>query len=195
MQCRCERCGAAFEGSGERRFCDACLKKIRTEQTHACKRTCAICGQEFVGGLRAKYCNNCRIIAQREQQRQYKRMGAARPLGSIDHCAKCGAEYNVESGTQKYCKACAETAVRDNIRRRRRDYNKTYDMPHVKPKRYCVICGKEITTPKNTITCSAECAKIRKAQRQARADYNRGHRLDDVEGYAPTKAAPRKPKY
>ena len=51
MQCRCERCGAAFEGSGERRFCDACLKKIRTEQTHACKRTCAICGQEFVGGL------------------------------------------------------------------------------------------------------------------------------------------------
>ena len=55
-----------------------------------------------MGGPRAFYCPNCRRIRQREaNERARKRGGATRPIGSIDKCKLCGAEYVVNSGRQK----------------------------------------------------------------------------------------------
>ena len=60
----------------------------------------------------SKYCPDCRVEAERERNRKYKRNGSARKIGSTDLCEKCGKEYIVTSGLQKYCPECAKEQKR-----------------------------------------------------------------------------------
>lgn len=79
-----------------------------------------------MGGPRAFYCPNCRRIRQREaNERARKRGGATRPIGSIDKCKLCGAEYVVNSGRQKYCSdECQREAVLAWQREHKKGYGK-----------------------------------------------------------------------
>lgn len=69
-------------------------------------RVCQSCGITFSGGPRAWYCPSCRDERRREQNREHKRKGSQRKLGSTDICQNCGGEYVVDSGLQKYCPKC-----------------------------------------------------------------------------------------
>lgn len=75
------------------------------------KRTCQTCGVIFQGGPSACYCPSCRLERQREQDRTFKRLkrkGQYRPIGCTDHCEKCGDEYRVTGGKQRFCPKCAQ---------------------------------------------------------------------------------------
>ena len=51
---------------------------------------------------------------------------ADRPLGSIDKCVRCGAEYVVKSARQKYCPDCAYEGVREADRPMSRAWNQAH---------------------------------------------------------------------
>lgn len=73
------------------------------------QRTCQQCNSQFSGGPRAYYCPSCRAERQRKQSAAYqrrKRAGNIRPLGSIDKCTRCGKQYTVEGGQQRFCPEC-----------------------------------------------------------------------------------------
>lgn len=134
-------------------------------------RTCKICGASFAGGPRAFYCPTCRIEIMRERSRvskQKERRGLTRQIGSIDLCVRCGKQYTVNSGIQKYCPDCKYEAIAEIDRKHGLEYY--YDNKDIiNPKRYekrkvkekqCRICGKLFDpggTPK--VTCSAKCKK------------------------------------
>lgn len=93
------------------------------------KRVCRQCGIEFMGGPRAWYCPNCRRERAKEANRRCKakqRLNghADRPLGSIDKCTVCGADYVVQSARQKYCKKCAPEQYKIVDREQGRDWLK-----------------------------------------------------------------------
>ncbi|MCL1789838.1 MAG: hypothetical protein FWG40_00515 [Peptococcaceae bacterium] len=85
-----------------------------------------------------------------------------RKIGSVDNCQKCGAEYVVKTGSQKFCPECS---LSDTARRASKKY---YDSTHPLPsQRECAFCGT-IFTPKdhrNTL-CSDGCRSARKALQQ-----------------------------
>lgn len=106
------------------------------------QRVCKQCGTSFPGGPHADYCPSCRDVRRKAQKREHKRKGAGRLLGGVDICERCGNEYIVNAGLQRFCPQCAplQTAIR-------------------RPKKYrtCVICGK--VAEGNKKTCSRECHK------------------------------------
>lgn len=163
---RCQSCGAAFEGTGEQRFCPECRAAAK-RATVVLPRTCATCGAVFDGGPRAKYCPECRAKRKKEQDRLYKRNGAARPLGSTDICEICGKPYTVTSGLQRYCPTCAPEAVRQNVLPSKRARALAHLEENISRKRefasnsgFCVVCGKGFRlTPSRSPTCSRECEK------------------------------------
>ena len=62
------------------------------------------------------YCPECRKGRQKKADRERKKCKAsARPIGSIDTCEICAKEYIVSSCSQKYCKECAENAVKEKV--------------------------------------------------------------------------------
>lgn len=72
-------------------------------------RVCRTCQKTFKGGPRAYYCPSCRAERERESMRRYKRnkrAGNIRPLGSKDECERCGGEYTVQGGNQRFCSTC-----------------------------------------------------------------------------------------
>jgi len=100
-------------------------------------------------------------------------------------CERCGGEYILTGGQQRYCKACSDEAIRENRRPKKREYQKDYDPGHKKRRaakegvRLCVICGEPITgdrakTP--TITCGDACDAERRRLLQNDADIKRGRR-------------------
>lgn len=91
-------------------------------------RTCRQCGKIFLGGPRAWYCPECRLIRCREAdaRRRAKGRKADRPIGSIDHCVRCGKEYIVNSARQKYCPECAYEGVREVDRPASRKWNQEH---------------------------------------------------------------------
>lgn len=73
------------------------------------ERVCQECGSSFKGGPRAYYCNSCREVRKKAAKADYiirKRAGEVRTLGSKDSCQRCGKEYIVEGGLQRYCPEC-----------------------------------------------------------------------------------------
>ena len=145
-------------------------------------RVCTVCGAVFQGGPKALYCPPCRLEINQERNRQYKRDGSRRKLGSIDHCTVCGAEYIVESGTQKYCPNCAPDAIRAVDLIASKAWNAKYATPEyrralrdmaLKP-RICVICGTEFLPHNNAVTCSAACSNLLK--KQTMQEFERTHR-------------------
>ncbi len=142
---------------------------------------CKICGTVFSGGPRAAYCPDCRAEIMRQRDRERKRNGPLRNLGSTDNCAVCGNQYIVTSGLQKYCPNCAKDAVRAIDRVHGLEYyhaNKERINPARNQKRrktnVCVICGKEfLANGSPTVTCSDECHNKLKKIWQKRADDKR----------------------
>lgn len=179
---KCQNCGKTVQADGEKAFCPECrmeLKKASVLQ----ERTCMACGVQFLGGPRAWYCPECRRERQKKQSREYKRRGAARPLGSVDLCKVCGKEYIVESGRQMYCKDCAEDAIKTVARAQSVAYNKinkdrltALKKERKENRRVCQVCGKVFYSKQPTVTCSEFCARCMKSYNQAMADHKRGRR-------------------
>ncbi|PWM78654.1 MAG: hypothetical protein DBY32_04020 [Phascolarctobacterium sp.] len=161
--------------------------------TNMAERTCTVCGIKFLGGPSAKYCPECRLKIRRERDREQKRRGTRRPIGSIDVCAACGKEYIVESGKQKYCPECAAEEIKKKDRERGKEYAaeqraKNPDkVREWKRRKYydtkCIICGKAFTpTNARRKTCSDECQQMWRRYRTALAkwkyDAKRGERYN-----------------
>lgn len=179
---KCKRCGAEIIATGkEQCYCDACRAAIKAESVIR-DRVCVECGCTFAGGPRAKYCPDCRMERRRKADIVYHSRESARKLGSTDLCARCGQEYIVRSGRQRYCPECSDEAVRDNINKHKRDYFHDHAEEYVERKRnlkqdrkVCVVCGKLFNAPVR-VTCSDECAKIHKAELQRGYDAKRAPR-------------------
>lgn len=179
-QCICKNCGKIYlTNKRESWYCPQCAKELKSYVGR--KKVCARCGVEFIGYPRSKYCVACAPIVDAEHQRNFRRNGPARPIGSIDICENCGKEYVVNSGRQKYCPECAKVVVKENIKAQKREWNRQHQeeikkkrAEMKKDRRVCIICGKTFSSPTPTVTCSPECAAENEHRRQARADYKRG---------------------
>ena len=143
---------------------------------------CKQCGATFQGGPRAWYCPGCRMDRRKEREARYRREGSIRPLGSMDHCEVCGQEYIVSGGRQRYCKNCAQEAIRESDRKlslkwyneNANDINPVRKLKRRKMENICVICGKIFPcngTKRNT--CSDECRKKQVKEWRRNADAKR----------------------
>ena len=176
---QCKKCGSAFDTDRQGAYlCPACAAASRRASVYR-ERVCIDCGTTFMGYPKSRRCPPCQAVANRESDKRRKH-GASRPLGSIDTCKCCGAEYIVNSGRQRYCKACAPEAVRCNIQSHKRAYNQinkdTISRQKAANRSYnkiCVICGKVFDADTSTVTCSAGCAAERLRRQRQRADQKR----------------------
>ena len=177
----CQVCGKPFYGPSDYFYCPECARKKKIE-TVVKIRICQDCGVEFFGGPRARRCPDCASKAKAEASKRYKKRGARRPLGSVDKCQWCGAEYTVTCGRQKYCSdKCQHEAVLEWQREHKKGYNKvsrkyTKQQERRKQvKKICVYCGRIFTSDKPTNTCSEYCRKEQRKLTQCIADINRGN--------------------
>lgn len=134
-------------------------------------RICQQCGHSFEGGPRAYYCPSCRVERQKITKATYrerKRKGESRSLGSKDKCERCGKEYTVESGLQRFCPDCQpihtleydrETALpfyhqnKDRLNPVRNERRRVGE-------RNCDWCGAVyVVTVGGQLTCSEECKR------------------------------------
>lgn len=159
-------------------------------------RICRQCGIEFMGGPRAWYCPNCRRERAKESSRRNKQKirtngQSDRPLGSIDKCIVCGAEYVVQAARQKYCKMCAPEAIKAVDREQGRNWLKEAVKKHGeeylelhcirkqlweknnKKDKICPICGEKLG-PGMKIYCSPQCKNAGKRYRYAKYAYKAG---------------------
>lgn len=145
-------------------------------------RTCRQCGIAFEGGPRAWYCPQCRERRYRERTAAYRKNGFRRHLGSIDSCVRCGKEYIVKSGQQRYCSECSKEAVMEIDKeqglewyyKNAASYNPVRKERRRKKTEICVVCGREFASQGTSRKiCSEECHKIRKREWQHRADEKR----------------------
>lgn len=185
MMRRCKMCGAVFEGGKEQRLCPACRRESR--DTVLRDRTCRSCGATFPGGPRAWYCPVCRGKRRAESDRRRRKLGAARPLGSIAQCEVCGKDYVVKSGRQRYCPECAPETIRDNANARTAQNTSAHREEISARKRelregsnICKVCGEVLPDGGMSVTCSVECADILRRYRNAEADYRRGKRKTQI---------------
>ncbi len=177
----CKQCGRPFEALGgkDTYLCPDCsTKHFRAASVR--DRTCRQCGKVFSGGPRAWYCPDCRRERQREADRRHKKNGTARPIGSTDLCKRCGKEYIVNGARQMYCPECSKIAVPEKTRQQSREYNAAHrealaqnKAESRKGRNICVVCGALFDAKTVTVTCSPECAKVRKRQIQQKAEANR----------------------
>ena len=180
----CIKCGKSFHGGSDKFYCDDCAKALKSNVMRT--RTCKLCGVEFLGGPRASYCPKCRKIRQKEASaRARKRGGAARPIGSVDKCKWCGAEYIVNSGRQKYCSdECQREAVLEWQRKHKEGYNKISGQDIKKAqrrkekKKICVYCGRVFSSPTPTNLCSEYCRKKNKQIKEYQAEIKRGKNVN-----------------
>lgn len=180
----CIKCGKSFYGGSDRLYCDDCAKVIKSNVMRT--RKCKLCGAEFLGGPRASYCPECRKIRQKEaSERARKRGGAARPIGSIDKCEWCGAEYIVNSGRQKYCSdKCQYEAVLEWQRKHKKGYNKTsgQDIKKVErrkeKKKICAYCGRVFSSSTSTNLCSDYCRKKNRQIKEYQSEIKRGNNVN-----------------
>lgn len=176
---KCKRCGTVYDTDKHGGYlCPECAEEARRSGVYR-ERVCSDCGAVFWGYPKSKRCPDCQRAVSLARKRTYNKRGAARPLGSIDHCQSCGAEYVVESGLQRYCKNCAADAVRENIREDKRRYNAGH--PEIIGKarearkgcKVCPICGGAVPAGTVSVTCSPECAAEQLRRNRARADAKR----------------------
>lgn len=177
----CQVCGTPFYGSDDHYYCPECARAKKLD-TVVKIRTCQDCGVEFYGGPRARRCPDCAYKAKQETSRQHKKLGAKRPLGSIDKCPICGKEYIVVSGRQKYCPAasCQRKGILEWQREHKRGYNKASGQYAKKMerrkqvKKICAYCLQEFVSNTSTNLCSEYCKKEQQKITQCIADINRG---------------------
>ncbi len=180
----CQICGTAFFGGGDYHYCPDCAK-LRKSDTVVRIRICQDCGIEFFGGPRAKRCPNCAYAARKEAQRQYKRNGTMRPIGSIDKCVVCGKEYTVVSGRQKYCSdECQRVGVLEWQRAHKKGYHHIsgQDIKRMQRRRQtqkiCLYCLMPFTSNTSTNLCSDYCRTEQKKLQQCMSDIRRGYNRD-----------------
>lgn len=173
-------CGKPFSGSTDCHYCPECAKQKKLD-TVIKIRICQECGAEFYGGPRARRCPDCACKAQQEINKQYKKRGSKRPIGSIDKCEVCGAEYIVTSSRQKYCSgACQRKGVLEWQREHKKGYSKQSGQDAKKQerrgaaKKICVYCLRTFTSDKPTNLCSDYCRSEQKKLNQCIADIKRG---------------------
>lgn len=176
---QCVKCGSLFEAPHKwNAMCPECARDAKAA-TVIRSRQCRQCGASFPGGPRAWYCPGCRRERKLEREREHKRSGGARKIGSTDLCAKCGGEYIVASGRQRYCPACRDAAVAEAVRPVKREYAKAYapkravNRQEAKHRKICVVCGGFIAADTATVTCSEACAKELRRRWQKQADQKR----------------------
>lgn len=130
------------------------------------ERVCIRCSVKFEGGPRAWYCPICRKDRERERAAKYNKHPSKRKIGSKDRCDKCGKEYIVCSGMQKYCEKCRPEMMKKIDAKQSLEYYQK-NKKIINPKRYearknigkrCEICGKDFYSKTCTKYCSKECA-------------------------------------
>lgn len=175
----CVDCRKPFYGGTDALYCEECARKRKSNVIRI--RVCKQCGKEFQGGPRAFYCPECRVEQRREASRRARERGKTKcPLGSIDRCEKCGSEYIVASGRQKYCTECKREAMLEWQRKHKKGYDiesGQYDKKIEKRKniiKICVYCGREFHASTSTNSCSDYCRGKQKQIKQRIADSKRG---------------------
>lgn len=166
----CKRCGKQFEpATSDTYYCDDCRLEIKRESVFKIAK-CSECGIEFLGGIAAKYCPDCRRKKANEASAKSKKNKDKRKIGNIDYCQRCGAEYTVKSGKQKYCAECAAIVLAEHNREvsKQKYHENNLKEKQAEQKRelkrestVCPACGKPFTPNRtNQMYCSAECRKI-----------------------------------
>lgn len=133
-------------------------------------RKCKQCGILFQGGPRAYYCPSCRVVRKKEAKAEYlkrKRRGESRSIGSTDTCERCGNEYIVEGGLQRFCPECQPIHAAEYDRKTALTFyhnNKERINPPRKFKRRkrdnkCRWCNKEFEPINGSVTCSNDCRR------------------------------------
>lgn len=179
----CQSCGCEFLGGEDKHYCPDCTDKIKRNVIR--ERTCKECGKVFYGGPRAMYCPDCREKRRRDANKKYKKNGPQRKLGSIDICERCGKEYIVESGKQRFCKDCA----RESLLEWQKEHKKKEDKATKNEKRnklrkdqlkVCEYCGRTFHTDRPTKYCSDHCLTEQRKINQIKADIRRGYHREDA---------------
>lgn len=174
----CQICGKTFPGVGDAHYCEGCTARVKSNVIR--ERTCMDCGISFLGGPRARRCPACREAARRNQ----KRGPATRPLGSIDRCERCGTEYKVASGRQRFCQHCRREAMLEWQRDHRSGYCKNPEVKEKKQKKrkqqekICKYCLRKFRPDTPTQYCSEYCKKEQYKISQCMSDIKRGYNRD-----------------
>lgn len=171
----CIRCGAEFSARKDSAVCEACAAASRHAPTLV-RRTCAVCGAAIVGGPTVKYCARCRVEIHRAADARSKHLGPARPLGSIDKCVECGAEYVVRGGRQRCCPTCAPIVSARKVAARKAALYYAGEIVRAprKPRYRCTECGALIPPERRLrYTCSDACELERNRKFQRAADAKR----------------------
>ena len=157
---------------------------------------CPDCGKEAQVYTKSYRCPDCQAKADARASAEFKRRKAAgkvRPIGSIDLCQRCGQPYTVQAGLQRYCKSCADTALREYYREKGiAYYHEKYDGKQEKEQRkqkrrlpryepiQCRICGETfIPGTRRAVYCSKKCAK--EGQRLASRQWAAGNKEKKAE--------------
>lgn len=165
----CRQCRTEYDGDPGSTLCPSCVREGRKNTIR--NRICRTCGITFPGGPRAWYCPTCRSERTRARDRDFKKSGPVRKLGSTDICTVCGGEYTVTAGLQKYCPTCAPDAIRAVDREQGRSWyaengdpdQRRQDRQTHAAQLICTICGKPFVPTDASVTCSKECqAALRK---------------------------------
>lgn len=176
----CSRCGKVFQGDVDSIMCQECAKESRQKSTIR-DRICIDCGRSFPGGPRARRCPDCRAVRKKEMDRLRRQSGGPkRKLGSVDICQRCGKEYIVEGGRQRYCPGCQRDAALEWQRGRKAAYNKRPEVEQKRKERRkkrmkaCVYCLRPFWSSAATNLCSDYCRAEAERISQCQADKKRG---------------------
>ena len=164
--------------------------RIQQPGTTLMPQICTICGVCYMGGPNAKYCPSCRA----EKQKEYNRAAKARKkagksilLGkTIGICAKCGNRFIYQGALQKYCKKCADEAIRENdrikgrgnLRRTIEKHGQRYaderNAARRVPLKHCKDCGMSLAGLQPNREYCDKCKKKRVRYNYYSADCRRG---------------------
>ncbi|NSI88098.1 hypothetical protein G5A65_01195 [[Clostridium] scindens] len=112
-------------------------------------------------------------------------------MGGTDICKRCGKEYIVRSGTQRYCEECSKIAIMEIDRNQGLEWYRqnadTYNPIRYERRkirmRKCAICGQEFDPCGTALkVCSPECDMIRRREWQRKADAKRRGRKKPIDG-------------
>lgn len=134
-------------------------------------RQCLTCKNAFKGGPRAYYCPTCRDDRSKQTKAAYrarKQAGNVREIGSHDICKRCGEEYTVEGGQQRFCPECQPIHAAEYDRKtslpfyheNKERINPTRNMNRRKGSNICAWCEKEFEPVNGSTTCTDECRRL-----------------------------------